>query len=145
MKLDHGSTVLFALLTAVVSVAGCGSGSEKSNWPYEFISSKSERTGYYNVMDLYAFSCEFDAHNLRAFCRNRLEESDAEAFYYVVVFDEADNAGFPSYPLTAGFSQDEKLAKHIRAICEFNKVNGFAELRHYDDNLWESVSKVENL
>lgn len=145
MKIDRRSTASFALLAAVVSVAGCGSGSEKSDWPYEFVSSNSEQTGYRNVMDLYAFSGELDVQNLRAFCHDRYQRSDAEAFYYVVVFDEAANAGFPSYPLTAGFSLDENLAKHVRAICEFNKVNGFSELRHYDENLWESPAKIEDL
>ena len=138
------------LLLGISAILGCGSPQSEGetseiDWPYEFVSTKSETKGFYNVSDLFAFSGKLDIENLKLFCRSRYQQTDAEGFYYVVIFDDVGNAGFPSNPLTAGYGLDEELARHIRAVCEFNKVNGFAELRYYDENQWESVAKVEKL
>ncbi len=96
-------------------------------------------------MDLYAYAGDLDLSNLIAFCQERKEESPAEAFYYIVIFDDSANAVFPTAPFTAEYGSDEEASKHIRAIYVYNKKNGFSELRHYERNMWESVANTEKV
>lgn len=53
-----------------------------------------------------------------------------------MIFDSAENAKFPTSLFTAQFGADEDSLKHIRAIYEYNRVNGFSELNYYDSNMW---------
>ena len=106
-------------------------------WPYEFVATKTEDFGHHNVMDLYAFSGEFDPAELKAFCRERKEKSTAKVFYYAVIFDTAANARFPGTPFTAEYGiSEEKATRHIRALYGFNRVNGYSHLQWHPDNLW---------
>lgn len=107
-------------------------------YPYQFVATKTESGGYQNVMDLYAYSGEFDIANLKTFCKERKANSTARAFYYAVIFDNAANATFPSSPFTAEYGLEEQAAKHIRAIYVYNRANGHSELTYYADNKWES-------
>jgi hypothetical protein len=111
-------------------------------WPYEFIGSKTDGK---NVMELYVYSEDFDAEKLKAFCQERKQQSPAKVFYYVVVFDKAASARFPSSPLTAEYGIDEDALRHIRAMYVFNRLNGFSELRRYARNAWESVATRESI
>ena len=110
---------------------------EVRKWPYQFVATKTERDGLRDVMDLYSFSGKFDMMELEAFCRERKERSPAKAFYYVVIFDDPTNAVFPNNPFTATFNE-EREAKHVRAIYCYNRLNGFSELDVYELNSWES-------
>ncbi|KGF71854.1 hypothetical protein DO97_15065 [Neosynechococcus sphagnicola sy1] len=117
----------------------------EKKWPYQFLESKTEQTGHNNVMDLYAFSGKFDLDELKAFCLDRKQKSTAKVFYYVVIFDNAANASFPSSPFTAKFGLEENTAKHIRAIYEYNQLNGFSELEYHDKNIWENIPNREKI
>ena len=119
--------------------------SAKKKWPYQFVESKTEQTEYRNVMDLYAFNGEFDLINLKAFCKERKDKSPSQVFYYVVIFDKAANAKFPSTPFTTEYSDEEGALKHIRAIYSYNKLNGFSELSYHPQNLWEHIPMREKI
>jgi len=75
--------------------------------------------------------------DLLEFCQSCRLQSNADMFYYAVIFDDSSNAGFPSDPFTAEFGLEESKLRHIRAIYVYNRVNGFSELRYYDTNAWE--------
>jgi hypothetical protein len=113
--------------------------------PYRFVRSKTEPTGQRNVMDLYAFAGDFYPDELRAFCRERLRNSTAPAFYYAVIFDDLANARFPSTPFTAEFGVEEDALRHIRAIYAYNRRNGFSEVRYHPKNLWEHAPTYEKI
>ena len=136
-------------------ILGC-SGAGKTNkggkptaaqkkWPYEFLRSKTEQTAHKNVMHLYAFSGALDLAELKVFCRDRKQQSPAKTFYYVVIFDDAANAKFPTTPFTAEYGIEEDAQRHIRAIYVYNKLNGFSELRYYDTNAWEGIATYEKI
>lgn len=117
----------------------------EKKWPYLFVETKTEQSGHRNVMDIYAFDGDIDPTDLKAFCQERKEKSPAKVFYYVVIFDKASNAKFPSTPFTAGYGDDEGAMKHIRAIYCYNKLNGFSEVRHHSQNIWEHISTLEKI
>jgi hypothetical protein len=135
----------------LLGCSGTGTSSTKSEptaekkWPYQFVESKTEPTGHRNVMDLYAFDGDFDPADLKAFCKERKAKSPAKVFYYVVIFDKASNAKFPSTPFTAEYGDEEGALKHIRAIYVYNKLNGFSELRYHPQNLWQHVPTRERI
>jgi hypothetical protein len=143
MQLFNKTLILFLLATFSVITTSCNNPSsqeEKTSWPYQFVKTKTEQAAYRNVMDLFAFSGELDLENLKSFCRYQKKNNNAERFYYAVIFDEASNARFPTDPFTARFGLDEKAMKHIRAIYEYNNINGFSELSYYSKNSWESTA-----
>lgn len=117
----------------------------EKKWPYQFVESKTEQTGHRNVMDLYAFSGDFDPTELKAFCRERKEKSPAKHFYYVVIFDKASNAKFPTTPFTAKYGTDDEVAKHIRAIYVYNQLNGFSELSYHAQNIHQHIPTREKI
>ena len=107
---------------------------------YRFVQSKTEQSGHRNVMDLYAYDGKFNLADLKAFCKERKDKSTAQVFYYVVIFDKATNAQFPSTPFTTEYSDgtEEGISaqKHIRAIYCYNKLNGYSVLRYQSQNIW---------
>lgn len=117
----------------------------EKKWPYLFVETKTEQSGHRNVMDIYAFDGDIDPTDLKAFCQERKEKSPAKVFYYVVIFDKASNAKFPSTPFTAGYGDDEGAMKHIRAIYCYNKLNGFSEVRYHSQNIWEHIPTLEKI
>ena len=117
----------------------------EKKWPYLFVETKTEQTAHRNVMDIYAFAGDIDAANLKAFCQERKEKSPAKVFYYVIIFDNASNAKFPSTPFTAGYGDEEGSLKHIRAIYCYNKLNGYSELRYHSQNVWEHIPTLEKI
>jgi hypothetical protein len=117
-------------------------------WSYEFVETKKDpKTNGRDTMDLYSYSGPLVLSDLKAFCKERKQQSSAKAFYYVVIFDDKANATFPTTPFTSDFGgpNDEGALKHIRAVYTFNRVNGFSELRYYDENAWESPGKYEKI
>ncbi len=76
---------------------------DSTTYPYKFFASRTEGfgpagSGLRNVMDLYSFSGPLDPSTLASFCRQRKAASNADAFYYVVIFDSPANAAFPVRP-----------------------------------------------
>ncbi len=134
------ATILALTTLSLSCFCGCSEPqakrSTKTNWPYKFVRSKAEGDNK-NVMRLFFYSGKFNQARLVEFCREQKRLSKAEAFLYVVIFDDAKNAGFPKYPFTAGFGDDEQRMRHVRAIYEHNRLNGFSELIIYDTNMWE--------
>lgn len=118
---------------------------QEKKWPYQFVQSKTEQTGHMNVMDLYAFSGNFDLEELKAFCRERKKQSPAKAFYFIAIFDSATEARFPSSPFTAHYDLDDDIAKHIRAIYTFNKLNGFSELQYHEKNIFQNIPNRDKI
>lgn len=114
-----------------------------TEFPYTFVKMKQESFGKKNVMELYAYSGEFDIENLKEFCSKKKSSSPAEMFYYVVIFDLVKNAGFPSTPFTAefgsDFDKDIKLKKHIRAVYTYNELIGYSKLSVYPKSQWDST------
>ena len=131
------------LVVLAASLLGCrvdtpkkSSGSNATlKSPYKFLRSKKERDNR-DVMELFAFSGKFNQQALVEFCRSKKNNNKANGFYYAVIFDNAENAKFPTSPFTAQFGGDDESMKHIRAIYEYNRVNGFSELTYYDSNMW---------
>ncbi|MEQ8786229.1 MAG: SHD1 domain-containing protein [Pirellulaceae bacterium] len=111
-------------------------------WPYQFVDSKTEQSGYRNVMDLYAYAGVLDLSILKAFCADRKRSSRAPAFYYVVVFDDPKHAKFPSSPFTAAYGLEEDALRHIRAMYAYNKLNGHSQLTYYAPNAWDGKATV---
>jgi hypothetical protein len=130
------------LLAAWISSCFCGCDqpqpkkATKSNWPYKFLRSKAEG-GNKNIMRLYCYDGKFNQASLVEFCREQKRASKAEAFLFIVIFDDVKNATFPDSPFTAQFGVEEHKLRHIRAFYEYNRVNGFSELRVFDTNMWE--------
>jgi hypothetical protein len=120
--------------------------SSNKDWPYKFVQTKKDpKSPDGDIMDLFAYSGPLDIKQLKAFCKARKEQSKAKLFYFAVLFDNAENAVFPSNPFTAEYGIDEDALKHIRAIYTYNRKNGYSELRHYDTNAWEGKAQKEKI
>lgn len=107
-------------------------------YPYPFHKRGKDNSSPPNVMDFYTFSEPIDLEQLKAFCADRKRSAPGEAFYYVVLVDDPKNAVFPTIPYTARWGMDLKPLKHIRAIYEYNKVNGYSKLEFYGKNAADS-------
>lgn len=113
----------------------------KNSWPYHFVKSKTERTGFaLNVMDLYYYSGPLDVEVLKQFCLERKQHSPAKFLYYVVIFDELKNVQFPSGYMASQFELDDHAMQHIRAIYTYNITNGYSHLSYYGKNMWDGPS-----
>ena len=113
----------------------------KVNYPYEFVNSKTEKTGNnINKMDLYAIKDIVQIDTLKMFCQKQKRDWKNGAFYFVVFFDDKSNAVFPNNPLTA-LHNEEKALRHIKAVYTYNRINGYSKLNIYKRNAWESVAQ----
>jgi hypothetical protein len=124
----------------------------KTSYPYKFVKSKDEQIGKPNVvgsrvdkMDLYAYSGKFNMADLIKFCQEQKKNFSSNAIYYLVIFDNATNATFPSDPFSSAYGIEETPQKHIRAYYEFNNLNGYSVLNYYDKNKWESRPKETDI
>lgn len=109
---------------------------------FKFVDTKTEGR---NVMDLYAYSGTIERDALVAFCAERKRKAKGSAFYYVVIFDSAANARFPSSPFTAEYGGDEGASKHIRAIYCFNGGNGYSKVTFHQRNIFEYKAQVTDI
>ena len=82
---------------------------------------------------------------LREFCIQKKRTATANAFTYLVLFDRQENAAFPNSPFTSLYGLEEDKIRHILAVFEYNRINGFSELRVYSPNMWEGTSETERL
>lgn len=113
---------------------------EDKNYPFELINSKFETIGTnINKMDLYVPLGKLEVNKLKELSKDRKERWVEGAFYFLVVFDHQANAVFPNNPFTAQYGIDEEPQTHIRAIFEYNRVNGYSKLTYYTTNMWEGA------
>jgi len=132
---------LFALLLTF----SC-SETPKVDYPYDFIDAKSETSGSVeNTMELYTVPNEINVDTLKMFCLEKKNSFTEGAFHYIVFFDTKENAIFPSNPFTAFYGTDENAMKHIKAYYEYNRLNGYSELRVYEKNSFESSATTFKL
>lgn len=107
----------------------------------KFIGGKYEKVG--NNVNSMALAAEFailDLEYLKDLCKEIKEDVDEGLFYFLVVFDYEENAVFPKTPLTALYGDEEEPQKHIKAIYQYNRINGYSVLTTYEKNKWESVA-----
>jgi len=107
--------------------------------PYKFVDTKTETSGQNNVMDLYSYSGELNVDELSDFCKVRKDRSTTKGFHFVVIFDDAANARFPSSPFTSKYGLEDDTQKHIRAIYVYNRSNGLSELSFHEKNIFEYI------
>jgi len=132
---------LFALLLTI----SC-SDTPKINYPYTFVDTKSETSGATeNFMELYTITNDINIDTLKMFCLEKKNGFNDGAFHYIVFFDSKDNAVFPSNPFTSFYGTDENVMKHIKAYYEYNRMNGYSELRVYEKNSFESPATTIKL
>ena len=113
-----------------------------------FVKSKTETDENKNKMDLYTYPGEPNLDKLRALCKEKKEEfgkSYTGVFYYLVVFDTQENAVFPTNPFTANYGMDMEPMRHIKAIYEYNRRNGYSKLSSYNTNMAEGISSNEDI
>lgn len=116
-----------------------------TDWPCKFLGSKEEGPRHRDVMELYAFSGEIDTEDLRSFCRERKATMPAEEHYFVVIFDGAKHAKFPTRPFMFLYDGDEHVQKHIRAIYKYTRWKEQGELRYHEDNIYQHEANVEKI
>jgi hypothetical protein len=132
--------LLIIILLATIAI-GCSTKKVKIEkikieYPFEFVDTKSESIG--NKMDLYAPLDKLNLQMLKALCKEQKESWQRPGFYFLVVFDNKENAVFPRNPFTAWYGVDETPQKHIIALFEYNASNGYSNLTVYSENMWES-------
>lgn len=96
-------------------------------------------------MQLYTITNDINIDTLKMFCIEKKDDFTKGVFHYIVFFDSKENAVFPSNPFTAFYGTDENAMKHIKAYYEFNRLNGYSELRIYEKNSFESPATTIKL
>jgi hypothetical protein len=132
---------------------GNSSGTEKMKTPSDhgssvlpgnlrFISFKEDPKTPGDLMYLFWSPAEkMNQEQIVECCKVFRERFSGRRFSYLVVFDLPENAKYPSQPFTSLFGIEAEKLRHIRAIYEHNKLNGYSELRLYDSNAWEGHAK----
>jgi hypothetical protein len=135
---------LFYLIVLLLTFS-C-SDTPKINYPYTFVDTKSETSGATeNFMELYAIENEINIDTLKMFCLEKKNDFTNGTFHYIVFFDSKENVTFPSNPFTAFYGTDENAMKHIKAYYEYNRMNGYSELRVFEKNSFESPATTIKL
>lgn len=130
---------------SVTAQQEAGLNATETRSPFTFVDKKTESGGLQNEMELYALSGVWDLDAFRSLCRAKKASASAKAFTYIVLFDHKHNARFPNTPLTAMYGLEEDAMKHIIAVYEYNKINGFSEINYYNPNMWEGKANTEKL
>lgn len=103
-------------------------------------SKKIGRTdGASDYIHLYECGDNPDILNLIDFCKEDKKQKENQFFFVLAFFDSAENSGFPTDPISAGYGDDVNLLRHIKALYTYNQVNGYSKLAYYDDNAYEST------
>lgn len=109
---------------------------------FRLLESKVEKKGEnVNTMELYYILDKYDLEELRRLCLYKKESFRDGLFLFVVIFDNKENAMFPSAPFTASFGTDDDIMKHIKALYTYNSKNGYSMLATYDKNMLQSIVK----
>ena len=69
---------------------------------------------------------------------------NSDRITHLVFFDDKKYYKMTKFPPTSAYSPidgEEKLAKHIKATYDFNRINGYSMLTFYDKNSYESIGK----
>lgn len=131
-------------IVAIALLVCCCSAPKKEEVHFELINSKTETEGTNaNRMDLYAPTKDLDKESLVKLCTEQKQNWREGTFYYLVVFDQSDNATFPNNPFTSLYGIDEEPQKHILALYEYNRINGFSQLTYYSSNMREGKAVTE--
>jgi hypothetical protein len=126
------TAILFIFLTC------CSAPKEKDVYPFKLINSKTETAGAYtDQMDIYVPVGDINKEMLVKLCGAQKETGKEGKFYYLVVFDRIESVTFPNSPFTALYGIEEEPQKHILALYEYNRLNGFSRLTFYSKNMWE--------
>lgn len=129
------------ILASIGLLLSCSFKSE-TIYPFELVNSKTERQGQnINLMDLYVVKGEkLKIDSLRLLCIEKKKMWNNGSFYFLVVFDNKENATFPNNPFSALYGIEEIPQRHIKAIYTFNRLNGYSRLKVYHKNLIEGAS-----
>jgi len=106
--------------------------------PFKFHSSKIDPTNPDSIMELYTGARVFDPNTLSNLCIER--RNVPQNTFFLVVFDSAETAQFPSNPFSAFYGLEANALRHIIAAYTYNRGNGFSELNIYRANALESPS-----
>lgn len=104
----------------------------------EYINAKVEIMG--NLENSMVLACMPDGINTEEiikFCLTDIGKLK-NGIHFLVVFDSKENAVFPQTPFAALYGDEEEPQKHIKAVYEYNKLNGYSVLSLYEKNKWES-------
>lgn len=135
-----------SLLILILFTISCSTPNKKGEYRFEFINTKTETiASNTNKMDLYAPIGDMNFEMLKGICKEQKENWTDGVFYYLVVFDKKENAVFPNNPFTALYGMDEEPQKHIKAIFEFNRINGYSKLTSYSKNMLESSPRTTEI
>ena len=99
---------------------------------YDYIDTKTQIGIDDAVIDIFSFSGEFDLKYLESFCRDRRSKPSVKGFYWIVIFDDASNAVFPTGIIHTEYLDEPDVRLHIRAIYCWNRVNKYSLLSVYD-------------
>jgi len=109
------------------------------DFPFQLVNEKYQSPGQnLNKMELFVPMGDFDVEVLKQFCLSKKTRARFDDFYFMVLFDKAENAAFPQTPFTAAYA-DEELRKYIKAFYTFNSINGYSKLHVYEKNSLESI------
>ncbi len=125
-----------------MTILAC-SANREIEYPFTFVGKKTERGE--NTMELCTIDSNPNMETLKKFCLHKKQDFSSGMFHYVVFFDAEENAVFPNSPFTTLYGMEEEPKKHIKAIYEFNTINGYSELSFYEVNAWESIAKSVKL
>jgi len=128
-----GSALIISFILSIISISGSPSKAEDYKYPYHFVDSKDQLSGkgkWKDTMDLYYCTEPIDLAQLKEFCKYKRDKFSSEGTYYLVIFDEKENAVFPKDLLGAGFALEEGVSKHIKAHYTYRKWNGYSKLSY---------------
>lgn len=131
--------ILLAMISATMREASSGtaiaSDPDVSLKSLSFLQQKIEKDTE-NKMELYAVKGDFNKDDFRRLCKAKKAAFSSPTFLYIVVFDNPRNASFPNNPFTALYGMDENKMKHVLAVFEYNKRNGYCVMTTYSPNMW---------
>lgn len=111
------------------------------DFPFQLVDQKYQSPGQnLNKMELYIPTGDIEVEALKQFCLSKKTWARFDDFYFMVLFDKAENAAFPQTPFTAAYS-DEQPQKYIKAHYTLNSLNGYSKLHLYEKNKWESIAQ----
>ncbi|MCT2409437.1 hypothetical protein NZD88_17950 [Chryseobacterium antibioticum] len=107
------------------------------------IDSKKEirSDGNFNQMTLFEVDEDISFTQLKDYCSNVKSDYTDGYFQILVFFKKANNARFPTNPLTGLYTEDEDM-KNIKAVYTINNMNGYSKLDYYDNNSFESLAQT---
>jgi len=122
-----------------------GTAAQKPGLASQFVFVKSRMDEEGNILEVYAVEGSLNVENLKSLCQQKQHRTKAKSAYFLVLFDDPVNAAFPSTQFRDRFGTDDSARRHIRAIYEFNRANGYSELEYYDTNVVDGRLRREHI